>query len=493
MPLSSRLGIISSICVGFLGGCLLAEAVPWLKLLPVLLIGFAACLVLIWPKPGARVSILAIIGVILGMLAWHHSLKVWNVSPPIGRDIAIVGWLEGPLQLRQQGPRGIITVLEMHDGGSTVHLTGTAHIVVDFPDNAHLNYGDELSFTTKLHYLPKFGSFDGVRYWRAKGVQATAAIKEFKLEKQHARGLKIAAWIFDLKALIRARVLSILPGTEGVLLLGLLFGDQGQLPRVVANQFRILGISHLTAVSGYNLTIIALWPLALAGLIPKKGAILVAAMLVGVFVIFTGAPSSIVRAAIMAFVVLFGKYLGRPPHTLFLITITATVMAIANPFVVKDDAGFALSFLAFFGLVELGPLIAKGLGKIKLGALRTIFSETLGAQLATLPYLLGVFGQFAYSAPLANALILPLIPLIMLVGLSLVILALVPATPFLKLLGLLYFPLHGMLWIIDKASGIPHISSTWPKGGYFPWYLGLVIFGWWVWVKRQKKKAPHNR
>jgi len=188
----------------------------------------------------------------------------------------------------------------------------------------------------------------------------------------------------------------------------------------------------------------------------------------------------------MAWAVLFGKSLGRPPHTLLLIVLTASLMAVFNPFVVKDDAGFALSFLAFFGLVEIGPLMARRLTRIKKAWMRDLISQTLGAQIATLPYLLGVFGQFAFIAPLANVVILPLIPMIMIVGLALVMVALIPASLFLKLLGLLYYPMHALLFVVSTIASIPYISINWPRGGYFPWYFGAVIFTWWVWSKRHR-------
>lgn len=485
MPFHHRIWILSTAICGFLLGCAVAEFVPWVRILPWLLVGFTACLVLVWPKIIPRLALVFIIMFGLGMVRWRGAQRAWNITVPYGEVVEVRGWVEAPLQVVSQGERTIVAIEQIKQGDFSVPQVNGAHIALTVPENQSPHYGDRITFSGKLQRLPQYGTFDGLRYWRVRGVQAVATVGQVQLQAGK-QGNAITRSIYALRDYAVKRIQAILPGAEGSLLQGLLFGDQGDLGNSIKDAFRKLGISHLTAVSGYNLTIISLWPVALAGLLPKRTALLVAAVLVGVFVVFTGAPSSIVRAAIMAWVVLFGKYQGRAPHTLLLILLTACGMALLNPFVVKDDAGFGLSFLAFFGLVELGPLLQKYLRKVKPDAIRLIFAETMGAQIATLPYLLGVFGQFAFIAPLANLIILPLIPAIMLIGLSLLILALIPAKIFLELLGLLYFPLHAFLWVVQTVASLPHVSADWPRGGIFPWYLTIVIAGWWIWSKRRR-------
>ena len=473
--------------LGFLIGCLIAESLPWLKVWPVLLVGFLASLYLVWPKPMWRVLVFCLIGIILGVMRWDNALRVWNTNPPMRTEVSVRGWLRTPLQNTNQGSRAIVQVIEIRQDDIKARLTASTALTATFPHNANLKYGDEIIFQSKLSYLPRFGSFDGRRYWRLKGVQAQTSVGQYQ-STNHNVGNKLVKNIYGLRDHIQTNVLKVLPGDEGKLLLGLLFGGSGLLSKSVADQFRTLGISHLTAVSGYNLTIISLWPVALAGLIHKRLAIFLAAALVIVFVIFTAAPSSIVRAAVMALVVLFGKLFGRPPHTLLLIALTATLMAVINPFVVKDDAGFALSFLAFFGLIELAPLLSKFVKWLIVKPLKTIASETFGAQLATLPYLLGAFGQLSIYAFLANLIILPLIPLIMLIGLGVVLLNLIPAPLFSVWLGLLYFPLHALLWSVEKASHLPFASIAWPRGGIFAYYLMVIILVWWFMAGRKRRK-----
>jgi len=241
MILKQRIALVGGIAIGFLTGCGIAEFLPWLKIWPILLIGFIACLLLVWPKPVFRVGLVMLIGLLLGVMKWDASARAWNVSPPYGSEVEVRGWVTTPLQGVSQGWRTVIRVEELKQGGTPAHLTGTLQIAATFAHRPQSQYGDELTFTTKLQRLPRFGTFDGVRYWRVRGVQAIANLTEAK-NTGNSKGNAVVAAVYDLRNYSTARVTSILPGTEGTLLLGLLFGNQGQLPKKVADQFRTLGI-----------------------------------------------------------------------------------------------------------------------------------------------------------------------------------------------------------------------------------------------------------
>ncbi len=485
MRLHNRIQVIGSFCVGFLTGCMIAQVMPFGVVWFVLVIGLLPALVLLWSKVFGRVCLIFVLGLIIGILMWQNSLKHWNIDPPVGEPLTITASVTQPLEPKADYKQTVLHILSLQSKTGKIHLNGDLNVVAQLPLTSVLTYGNEIKFDAKLQRLTSFGTFDGVRYWRVRGVAAQVKVKTFTVMPGQ-NGSLLYKEIFKLKKLVLQRIYAALPGQDGYLLAGLLFGAQSGLAKEISQAFRTLGISHLTAVSGYNLTIIALWPVILAGLLPKRLTLVLAAIFILFFVIFTGLPSSIVRAAIMAWVVLLGKQMGRAPHALLLIIVTATVMAALNPFVVKDDAGFGLSFLAFFGLVELGPLIEKGLTWIKRPSLKKLLAETLGAEIATLPYLLGIFGQFSLVAPLANLIVLPLVPAIMIGGLIVVLVALVPLKIFSLPLASLHYPLHWFLLGITKSATIPYASIPWPIGGYFPWYLSFLTIIGWVYLKRRR-------
>jgi competence protein ComEC len=179
-------------------------------------------------------------------------------------------------------------------------------------------------------------------------------------------------------------------------------------------QLTAVGLSHLVAVSGYNLTIIV----AAASRILRRagrGVTLVACFwLIGAFLVVTGASASIVRASLVAVLSLIAAFYGRRFEPLSLILLSAAATALFNP-AYLTDLGWLLSFLAFFGIMILAPAVSARLHNPR-PLIAKLFIETTSAQLMTLPLILYIFGNLSPAAPLANLLILPLVPLAMLVS-----------------------------------------------------------------------------
>lgn len=495
MKYLDRTGLVVAVGIGYLLGCLLAELLPDIQFIGLFILGFVTVLCFVWPQFMIRTLVLIFIGILLGIWWWHASYIGWKATLPIGETVTITGWLTSPPQTVSSGSKAVIQV-QKFSGESLGNIDNQdIKLALYFNTETELRYGESIQVKSELEIPPQTPEFDGLRYWRLRGVQAQMHIYKWDKINTPIQGNIIYAKIYSFKNYISDRMQNIIGNPEGTFLLGLLFGNPGNIPKEITESFRALGISHLIAVSGYNLTIVALWPVLLAGLIPKKWALWSSGILALVFVIFTGAPSSIVRAAVMAWAILIGKSLGRAPHSLILIILTAVAMAFANPFAVKDDAGFILSFLAFFGLIELAPLVRKYLLWLKSPNLINIASETFGAQIMALPYLLGAFGQLSYISPLINLIILPLMPAVMFVGILAVVLVSIPAVAFAKVAALIYYPLHGFLILVQDVAKTPNISTTWPKGGYFPWFLSVIIICWWLWhkyIKNELKKAHNN-
>lgn len=137
------------------------------------------------------------------------------------------------------------------------------------------------------------------------------------------------------------------------------------------------------------------------------------------FVFLVGFQASVVRAAIMGSLVLLAQKLGRLSSNTRAIVITAAVMLLFNPTLLKWDVGFQLSFLAMLGIVLLTkPLerVFKFIPQAKFINLRSIISATLSAQIFTLPILIYNFGRISLVAPLTNILVVPIVDLIMILG-----------------------------------------------------------------------------
>ena len=155
---------------------------------------------------------------------------------------------------------------------------------------------------------------------------------------------------------LRDAAVRALPPAPAGLLPGLAVGDtRNQLPEV-EEDFRTAGLTHLTAVSGANLTLVAgtvLLLLRLARADPRLAAALAAVALVG-FVVLARPSPSVLRAAVMGGVVLLALALGRARSAVPALAAAVLVLLLVDP-ALAVDAGFALSVLATGALVLLGP------------------------------------------------------------------------------------------------------------------------------------------
>jgi len=177
------------------------------------------------------------------------------------------------------------------------------------------------------------------------------------------------------------------------------------------------GLTHIIAVSGYNLTIMLGASKRLLGKRSKRISTLLSLLLMGVFLLLAGSSASIVRAAIVSTLSIASGYYGRTFKPLNLIALAAAITAWANPFYIWSDASWYLSFLAFYGVMVLAPLFMTRLPNGWQHSLVVMVAlESLCAETMTIPFVLHTFGQVSFIGLVANVLITTLVPLAMLLG-----------------------------------------------------------------------------
>ncbi len=215
-----------------------------------------------------------------------------------------------------------------------------------------------------------------------------------------------------------AGLASAVPEPQASFGLGLLIGQRTTLPKDVADQLSAIGLTHIIAVSGYNLTIIVRGVRRLLGKRSKYQVTVISFALIGTFLLMTGMSASIVRAAIVSSLSIIAAYYGRSFKPLLLISLAAAITAGFNPSYIWSDIGWYLSFLAFFGVMILSPLIIKRIYSDRRPSMLTMLvSESACAMLMTMPLIMFVFKQVSIVALPANVLLVPLVPLAMLVAL----------------------------------------------------------------------------
>lgn len=199
--------------------------------------------------------------------------------------------------------------------------------------------------------------------------------------------------------------------------IGFVVGQKSALPHQLDEQLRIVGLTHLIVASGYNLTILVR---AAKRLFEKRSKFLVlfatTIMTIG-FMAISGASPSMTRAGLVAGLSIAVWYYGRTFHPIMLILYVAALTGMLNPQYLWSDIGWWLSFLAFIGVLIVSPMLINMIyrtnDKNPHGIVQ-IMSETISAQLMTLPLILLVFGKLPVLSVVANILTAPLVPLAML-------------------------------------------------------------------------------
>ena len=237
---------------------------------------------------------------------------------------------------------------------------------------------------------------------------------------------------------------------------GLLVGQRSLLPDDILLVLTIVGLTHVVAVSGYNLTIIVRGVQNGLKKLSRFQILFITLGLVYLFLLVTGFSPSIIRAAIVAVLGLLAWYFGRSIRPLLLIALAAAITGFANPYYVWGDIGWYLSFLAFFGVLVFAPLLTiKLFNNKKAPIVGSVAIESFSAQIMTFPIIMMIFGRISIIGFVANIIIVPMVPLAMLLSLLAGL-----AGMFLPAIsGWVALPariwLDAMLWIATALSKVP--------------------------------------
>lgn len=281
-----------------------------------------------------------------------------------------------------------------------------------------VSYGDLLELTGRIEEPPSFFDFDYKTYLEKKNITAVMYYPDTRI-LAHDQGSALKTNLFALKQKFVRSFSRAIPEPYAAFLGGLLVGSRESIPEKITEEFRATGTSHLIALSGYNITIIAssvarFFRLFLFGAI---GEFVLPAMFVILFAIMTGAAPSVVRASVLGILVLVARRWGTPYQIKNALTFAGTAIVWMNPNVLVFDLGFQLSFLATIGLVLWERRFEKHLWWIpRFLQLRASAATTLSAQAAVLPLIWYAFGTISWISPLVNTLILMTIPWAMLFG-----------------------------------------------------------------------------
>ena len=226
-----------------------------------------------------------------------------------------------------------------------------------------------------------------------------------------------------------------MPAREAELARGFVLGEDDRIDPLTVEDFRRSGLSHLLAVSGQNVALLALLAMPVLGAlgIPLRARLVWVLALIAVYVPLTGAGPSIQRAGVMGALSVLATLAGRRASRLYGLAVAAIVTLAVDPRI-ATDVGWQLSFAAVVGILLLAGsdpardrrrIGSRGLA----GALAEGAALTIAATLATAPLIAFHFGAVSTTTLVANLLALPAVAPAMWLGMLAALAGQVPGLP----------------------------------------------------------------
>lgn len=274
---------------------------------------------------------------------------------------------------------------------------------------------------------------------------------------------------------------------EAGLFLGIVLGVRDKIDNSYYEDLRRVGVLHIIAASGQNVSILAsILLVTLATFVKRKLAILFAAGCILMYSLLAGFDPPIVRASIMALISFGAMMMGRQGAGLLALAFTGWVMLIISPKLISD-VSFQLSFLATFGIVTVKPILDSLVNIRYIFILKEDITTTLSAQIATFPVMIASFGVYSLLSLPVNMLLLWTIPPLMLagiLGLFASVISPLLAIPFVLIAYpfLLYFS-----FIVDLFSSFSFDlqAQNLPTALVFGYYLILIA----IVIRFQRKEG----
>ncbi len=297
-----------------------------------------------------------------------------------------------------------------------------------------------------------------------------------------------------------------LPEPEAGLAAGILIGLRERVDRDLAAAFATAGVSHVVAISGWNIAIVAALVGALLRGRPRRVVGLVTGGVIAAYVVAAGASPSVVRAAVMAGVVLAARASGRGVRAPAALSLAAAGLLLLDPAMI-GDAGFRLSVMATAGLLAWATPLGAWLGGLAGGRLPGWLAEglgiTLAAQAATLPDVLATFGRLSVVGPVANLLVVPIVPAAMAGGAIALVGGWAVQLGAPSAVGVIaglpgWLLLHVMVAIVRLAAGLPYAAVALPAELTLPAaaasvVLVVAVLGAVRWRSRHHRQARQPR
>lgn len=458
-----------------------------------------------WRRQKAIFRITGLIGLFLFLALWRYSLTIPLIGPDHiayynGQSAQVSGMITAvdrrlDKQILKVAVRQIVVMKSpwAEDGTGAKQAVG-GNLQVYAQKYPEYRVGDRITVKTDLEPVEPLDDFRYDRFLAKDRIYSLAFYPQIKFE-HHAGPKGLSMYTERVRQGLARRLDRNLQSDEAAVARAMLLGDKSRLRPAVKEAFAHSGLAHITAISGLHislLVIILMQILIILGMW-RRQAVYVITVLLLAYLFLIGWPASAVRAALMAWLVLLAYHLRRLGDSGKLLLLAAGLTLLINPRLLRDDVGWQLSFLAVAAIIYIFPLlealVEKKTGLKDKWKLRSIVLITVSVQIATLPILAHSFGSVSLYSPLANLLVLPLLPVVMVCLIAALALSWLPGPLSLILFGPAQIGLAYFKQVAVMINNLPFTVLSPPPVAVI--YIILYYFILAGFVIYSRKKTTH--
>lgn len=341
----------------------------------------------------------------------------------------------------------------------------------------NLNYGDEVK-VEGIYLQPSeqrnHGGYNDKQYLKTLKICGRIKVSKIEVVQKHKVN-KISLFFHQTRKIIEQKIDTTFAKEKSEILKGILLGKTDEMEEEVKEQFQTANISHVLAISGMHISYLILGiQLAIEKLKGKRKTRIITIVALLFYIGIIGFSPSVIRAVIMAILVLVSKLIYQKADTINSLAISLLIILLYNPFLIFN-IGLQLSYLGTIGIVLIQPLL---MVTDKTNKIKEIIKVTLSAQIMILPVMIYHFNQIGIYFIFSNLLISIIIGPIIILGFLYIFCSL--CFPFLGQVLSVFLEIGLMLLnCVAQISKLPFAKIYLPTPNNISilfYYLGIGIF-----------------
>ena len=379
------------------------------------------------------------------LFTYFHYNEIMKFS---NQEVVVRGYVEDYTYLNSDN--GMLTIK------GKINDRETTMIAFWIPDDNY-EYYDEVEIKGTVTAIKNSIDYHSKDNYRSKGIYLRGKKVDYvkNLDKNSHPLLKS---IKEYRDYMFRMINDVVGGREGAILSAMLCGDKSEMDISTRNIFYKIGLGHIFAVSGTHLLVIVNLFLAIFKFfhLSRKFRVVITTIVIWLFVIFAGCSPSVVRAGIMATLILLSQLLRRESDCLNTLGICCVILTIGNPYIVRNPS-FALSMTGAFGMGVVAPHFTEMVkSQGFLGSILKSFIAIISMMFVSIPIFMLFFNQISIVGPLANLILVPICTIAIGITVLVVITGGVDfiAIPILKTAGVL------IKFVIDISEKIVSFEYT---------------------------------